>query len=394
MDLLRTGLLLSLAFAAASAARAADLADVRACDQDGSGLVEEDELRFCLLSVLEPEAADLDTNKDGAISAKEARVYWEPDLLDLRERYGPPPYTVKQLADFFPLEGELSLGGVLIRRSYQQVTLSEPAKSFKKAEGALFSFSDDQANDVESWQAKGAVIGVLKLREKSDKALTAIGFVPSLEFERNGVDGPDETQAAGDSGESPDPPEDAQEEVDRLVLRAGFDFEVIGKGPGLQNFRIFVAHATDFDFDSGVNAIQLQWEPTHNQWGLGVFRPVGGIRLDYRLRFLVHAELGEIGEAGEKLALEEDDTFSRLGPEVQLELQPSGFRRLTLKAQWRNFYRVGGDGPDHVEMFIAGAALSLDRDGHFSLEAEYQNGRAELTLEDTDLRKVGLAIKF
>jgi hypothetical protein len=54
---------------------------------------------------------------------------------------------------------------------------------------------------------------------------------------------------------------------------------------------------------------------------------------------------------------------------------------------------VTGNGVD-VDLFLASANWSLDPDGHYTLTAEYRNGRSPLVLQRDNRVTIGLGIKY
>jgi hypothetical protein len=66
---------------------------------------------------------------------------------------------------------------------------------------------------------------------------------------------------------------------------------------------------------------------------------------------------------------------------------------LLVHAGMQYYVDVAGDGPD-VDLFLGSANWSLDPDGHYTLTAEYRNGRSPLVLQRDNRVTVGLGVKY
>ncbi|HEX7181340.1 MAG TPA: EF-hand domain-containing protein [Thermoanaerobaculia bacterium] len=354
-------------------------------DLDGDGRLDEAELSAFVLHLADPAFSDIDQDRDGKISDDE-RSFFELELMDARKKCGDPPYALEEVEGCFSLAPEeASLGGLLIRRSHEIVNLSEPEESFDIAEPALLAYARDRKEDSSQWQVQGALLRPFFLHEAaagSSSRLSAVLLVPSVSFDRLGTTEEDEEGG----------------EIDSLVFRLGVDFETIPKKASpffdLQNYRFYLSYATDFSWDSDVRALEIEWEPQMLSAGIGMYRSLGkSFPLSCRGRIILHVEGGEVHDGGDNPDLVEDESFLRIGPKAQLDLQPDFYKRLTLSLGWDHHYGISGE-PGRTELATIGLSWALDTSEHVSLEAVFQNGQLPLTLEETETIEVGIGLKF
>ena len=75
---------------------------------------------------------------------------------------------------------------VLVRRSYEETAISAPTP-FKKAQGALFSFTRDFESNADVWEARGSVMMPLKVLEEDlsrASGVASFSIMPSISFDR------------------------------------------------------------------------------------------------------------------------------------------------------------------------------------------------------------------
>lgn len=356
---------------------------VETCDRNENGQIDGTELARCLLEAKKVQFTEIDRDGDGEVTPKDVKQFTTEWIGELKVGTGhPPPYSYDELREFLRIEPERpkrGLGGVLIQKSHQNITLVEKKDPFDKAEGAVFGYSRDGVEDTTTWQVKGAVLRPWRLGrvEESRSWLSGFAVVPSLSFERVGTDGDGEDDA---------------DEPDSLTGRVGILSELFMLGPSLQTIQLTGAYATDFDFESGVVAAELTWEPSHNLRALGSYRSLGweDSPLEWRWRVIAQSTYGSVLDAGDKENLVEDEEFLRVGPKVLIELLYEPVKATLGYEHWTG---LSGE-PDDVELFNGGLSMELDPQGHFTVEVLYQNGQLPLTLEDTEVFTVGLGVKY
>ena len=143
-------------------------------DLDGNGQIckGREAENFSLHLAAVAHAAQLlvkfDENKNGKLEVQEQTKYnralnieRDLQLVDVNDTIGDrncmPLAELKQ--SFFPEQPKpFKIGNLLVRSSHEDITILEPAKGLQKAEGALFSFKHDFADDEQIWIARGAVL--------------------------------------------------------------------------------------------------------------------------------------------------------------------------------------------------------------------------------------------
>jgi hypothetical protein len=268
---------------------------------------------------------------------------------------------------------------LLMRRTYDERAISQ-ATPFDGAQGALLSFTRDFENISDTWEAHGAIMYPVKVIDEGYvtpvAGIASLYAMPSITFDRIS-NNTDETK-----------------EVDSLVARLGVELGVKKIGPPVQFFRAGLAYATDFDLESGVAAVEFDWEPVWSILGIGTSQPVPLLPLTYRLRTILHAKYGRVTATGNK-DLEKHDDFFRYGPKIQLELFPAlpELDRLSVLIKYE--YLEGSSGkPGHSDLFEVGMSYQLDDEGHLGLDLTYRNGDIPLTKESVDSLSFGLSVKF
>lgn len=267
---------------------------------------------------------------------------------------------------------------LLIRRTYEERAITN-ATRFGDAQGAIFSFTRDFENVSDTWQARGAVMYPKKLHEdwSPGRGIASFYAMPSITFD----------VAANNTDET--------KEVDSLVARLGAELGVKNVGPPLQFFRADLAYASDSDLESGVLAVELDWEPVWPILGIGANQDVPLLPLEYRLRTVLHMEYGRVTATGNKESLEKDDNFFRYGPKLQVELFPTSPKldRLSFIIKYEYLHGSSGE-PGHSDLFEAAMSYQLDEEGYLGLDITYRNGDVPLTKEAVDSLTVGFSVKF
>jgi len=335
----------------------------------------------------------MDKNKNGIIEASEKKKYEEnlnllvQDNLDeyASQRGERPALPVVEARKIFTPQKpkRTSLGGLLIREKHEDVTVLDKGKSFEKATGTILSFTRDIEQSNTAWTARGAVLYPFRIPLKAypdfnATVLTAYSIVPSVSFDRLKNS------------------KDDSKDVNSLTFRLGSEFEFGGGGLfDLQYARANLAYATDFDLDTKVPAVEMQWEPIKSDWGIGSGRDISGIPLEYRVRFIAHSEWGRTQDTGGNANLSDDETFVRVGPKFELELWPTveGLERFSSHVKWSYLRGLTGE-PENSDLLETGLTYRLDAAGHAQVEASYRNGETPLIKRDVEAFHVGIGVKF
>jgi hypothetical protein len=355
-------------------------------DRNKDNKLDAEELRAFLVHkfLSAGDFGKIDANKDGLIDSTERETFVRKYLIELQSRFHmPPPYTLDQIASSYPLQKDLDLLGVLgirIRDSYEQNTLDEIEKTFKNAKPALLTFTRNIESNQNSFIAKGAIMRPIRIYSaesaspSNEMYLSTIVFTPSLTINR--TVSPDKTK-----------------ETDSQQWRMGADVETAAGWIALQNFRVFAAYATDFEWKSKVVGAEFQWEPTFDTYGSGSYWRLIDPVLDIRWRLYPHFEYGYVVDAGEKTNIKTGDTYFRLGPKATLDVYPVFAPGFVLSIQYA--YLAGITGTPRVSrMFDPALSYQIDSQGHIVLQVEYSFGQVPLTEENVESLTVGVGIKF
>lgn len=275
------------------------------------------------------------------------------------------------------------LRSMLLRRAVEEVSLTQSAAELDTADGAVVSYTNDVRQETEEWQIQGALLYPVRYETgrkvvAGDRTLSAYTFVPSASFDRKFHSS------------------DLESEIDNLVFRLGSEWEVSGgKIFPKQYFRLSPVYGTDFEFESSVVAGEFQYEVLKKAWGLGATRSCFLGRFKCQWRTILHVEGGKTLDAGNKTNLVDDEEFLRVGPRLNITLQPdfAPFKRLEMKAGWIYLEDVLGDS-GATDLFESGISWRLDDKGHLRMRAQYRHGDLPLTRDKITIVTTGLEVKF
>ena len=306
---------------------------------------------------------------------------------------------------------------LLVRSKYSDILATEdptikssdtpPSKS-ENEKGASFSFTRNYQSKSSKWQVTGAAILPITFRgptvpDGSNWCLESWGFIPSVSL--NEVK--DEDKPSND--------------VDSLIYRAGMFAQLFEPNiPGLDpygsvahQFRGYFSYGTDLHHKSGIPAGEFEWEPQINfgdKIALGykkalIWRPEAkdhpvsiaeDALLAYQLRVYLHGEFGEVTRSGDKPIPEQ--SFSRLGPAVELSLDPFFMKDLALTVSYRYYDTLSGFG-DVAYLFDSSLAWTLwkdpdDKSHKVTLKGGYTEGGQDLTQLREKLTTLGFGVTF
>jgi hypothetical protein len=347
----------------------------------------------------------------------------QPITGDELNKYDPPSRVVDEngnaLPSGSPIFQDIEKDGVnglvkhfKIRSSFDDVVTAEdptvnnakPKNKPSDLTGATFSYSRDFLADSTSWVAKGALImpfsEVFDTRGTSESSMQTkiVGFAPSVSFDRE-ING-----------------SDSKKDKDSLIFRLGAYAKWIGPEPYLTSLtlRLYGSYGTDFEFHSEIPASELELEPVIQGLGpLGIgtrhfitettdeqakaFSPTN---VAYQLRVILHAQYGQISDAGMTGLPEEN--FLRLGPKLKFRLDPLFTPNLTCDIGYEYQGDIVGHSKNHGLLSIEPAlilnkppadATRLDQP-LIKLSASYQNGGLDLTKQAVHTILVGLGVTY
>jgi hypothetical protein len=310
----------------------------------------------------------------------------------------PATPLITTAAPRFPLRVRASYTDALLA---EDPTLAKNPGKVSDLTGALFSYTRDFITDSNSWIAKGAVL----LPFSQSKEVNAVnlqlqkyGVIPSASFDRE-ING-----------------NDAKKNVDSLIFRLGAFAGLTGVGPfDSLTLRAFGTYGTDFDFRTEIPAAEFELEPTYSDsptFGIGRkvrLIPFGRVNdpakaqtiLAYQLRLILHGQYGRVVDAGPNMEIPEQDFF-RVGPKVQLRLDPLGFKQLICTISYEYLANLSGYTKNNGLLTVAPELiLNKPKDDATSLEtplislkATYQDGGLDLTKQRVQTFLVGLGITY
>jgi hypothetical protein len=278
---------------------------------------------------------------------------------------------------------------------------TKPATTKTDLTGALFSYGRDLIKNKDIWTAKGALI--LRLEwdnptppNASEQVLYSQGLIPSISFNR--------VQNSADK----------TKDVDQLIFRAGAFADFAGGNVVDQlEIRAFASYGTDFNFEEDVPAGELEIEPIKLQlstdprsifskMGVGSIHELAHDEQDkpilaYILRTYLHFEGGSISNVNNSAATalppEYLGTFFRLGPDIQLTLDPLFLKQLSCTVSYEYLFDCVGSSqrPFHFKL---DPEWALDKDKTVSLKVSYEHGGLDLTKKRVDTFLLGLGIKY
>jgi len=276
-------------------------------------------------------------------------------------------------------QGDISFFDIRIRDKWQDIKYFDPGDQtqeevpYSKAKAATFAYSHDFLTNGNTWSIHGAIFREFDLT--NCPILSPVTLVPSVTL--------DKVESS-----------DLKKRVDSLVFRGAAVKNIPPLSTFYQDARLGVLYATDVNFRSAQVGGELEWEPLQNHWGLGAYKgfyPNSPIL--YRLQMFLHAEAGDILDAGRNKDLKEGTGFCRLGPFLQAELKPVFWDRLTLTARWEEYEALTSD-TKSTRLFTTGASIAFDPKEHFTLEIKYRNGRQPLTTEKQEAFDLAFGVKF
>lgn len=299
--------------------------------------------------------------------------------------------------------------GPKIRASYtdalalEDPTLSKNPGAVKDLTGAVFSYTRDFIAESNAWVAKGAVLMPFAYSydvNGIDLELRKYGVIPSVSFDREFNDS------------------DPKKNVDSLIFRVGAYAGWTGVGPlDSLTVRLFSTYGTDFEFKSQVPAGEFELEPTYSHssvFGIGRYvsllsakspSPEDPNRVEttfgYSLRLILHGQGGEVNDNGDQTSIPERGFF-RMGPKMQLRLDPIFIKQLTCTISYEYLANLAGYTANNDFLTIAPElvfnkpkedATSLTAP-LISLKANYQVGGIDLTKQRVQTFLVGLGITY
>ena len=261
--------------------------------------------------------------------------------------------------------------GILIRDSPENLDIAQEPQSQAKAKSATIALARNIAADKTTLTLKGAIMRPVRFGSNPDFQL-----YPSLQINR-----------------VRNKPESAKD-VDTLAIRIGMSKKVsLSKTGPVEDLylRLNPTYTTDSHFNSDIRSIELQVEPVAIGYAIGKSKRLGPI--DFRLLPMVHYEYGRVFDNGDEAELVEDDTISRLGTKLELQIWPVHSDRLSAVIKYEYLATVSGNQRDR-RIFQMTMSYAIDKAQHYSIQLKYANGDTSVKLEDEEAWFVGFGVRF
>ena len=375
-----SGLILGIFFPHfAMAAPISDDALKRRCDVDQNGFLSGPEIENLALAIASPAFRGLDLNCDGSISTSEQGQN-SPDVVrqdinflaartDLDKQAGDNgQIEVPEVSGPRP---ELGYPNFYIAKDVFDTSIntftngSTERRNLTGDKGAVFSFTDDRENNIETRQ-----VDLTLLYAKSFLEIT--GGDPSnpsvLTAKTGGVYL--DVESTTKTG-SPD--------KSSLKLGGIMNWELNPEGPGLHYLSFSPFIQTDLDFGAEIYGATAQWQPVLTDWGLNA-GPMG----PYALEFSLDAEYLNVNKPGETGIKSNEHLFvgGTLGVEIFPLLNTSVRESISIKGAVD--YRRDMLTDANATLLTASVGSYIDEAKKIRAELSYKQGKEYLTTNKVD----------
>jgi hypothetical protein len=156
-------------------------------------------------------------------------------------------------------------------------------------------------------------------------------------------------------------------------------------------------YLTDSDFDLSVGALKMRWTPTLPEAApvpLGSSRMLGPLALRFDLDAL--SEAGHVADPGASTELEEKPNYLRAGGRLSFRVRGAPdtiIERIELDMSNKYFYDFA-DGINNLNRFDVSLSYLLPQTEHYRVSFSYSIGRADDTLQEIELWKTQLGVRF
>lgn len=359
-----------------------DAAAIEIADYDThpDHIISVDEFKHFIRDYCSPPVSIFDKDRDGRLSRSEIQEIekelasrndcFASEFEGFRSSYpnGKPladtarHYRTDDAKDY-GLTKLLPRAKVLIRETYEQLSVDLKPIPVSKARGAHFAITGDRKSGNRTVKIKGSILRPIPIG--NNRLL-----LPGVEFNR--VTNKNEGTT----------------DIDTLTLRTGLHF--VNQAQTIY-LRLNPLVSTSSDFDVDIRALELQVEPVINRIGLGASHQLGPI--DYLGRLMLHGEYGRVFDNGQRSHLLLQESFTRLGPRLSLDLWPRAHDRLSMSLDFE--YLRNLDARMRARrLFKATLSYDLDADGALTLETKYTSGDSSVALEDEETWTIGVAFKM
>jgi hypothetical protein len=290
-------------------------------------------------------------------------------------------------------QAKRKFGGFLIRRSSSDVTSEEdPSIGMTGSKGtrpAEFSYNHNFNGGTDEWAVHMALIRPIEIWKEQPLvgifSPTQFLLVPSVGVDRVN---------------SSDP---KAKEVDSLAARLGLFAQFTGGPPGLRvlEARGFGTYQTSSHFGGSIVAGEFDLEPTTDLPGDHRYsRIIGngsgrskeeGSLVEAKWRVYFHAEAGNA--YGRQINKIGGDSFLRLGPVVDLSLDPFFHPRLNANVHYAYLAGINGS-PSESHNFTVGLHWVLDSEKIWTLSATYEDGETPIVEQPVQSFSLSVGVKL
>lgn len=301
-----------------------------------------------------------------------------------------------------PIPSEKSNRGwhsdLIVRDSFEDITIFSGPSDYKKASGATFSYAQDDKNQNSTWSAKGVVAypfswtpeAVVGRRPSHVPYVAGFAFTPAVAFQR--VSNSDSSIAK-------------RSDVNVLSFTGGGEMAV---GNFIDDtmthyFRLRGAAVSNFDSEVRSWNVIAEYQPVTGfpyLPDLSGPNQVPNLPLTYQIDAMVRMHYAEkIGDFNDPIFSKGNQAL-RVGPVVNLAIYPqedSSFVPAWLKRANFNFTYSWLDNVRTSQTYnhlMASLGYTIDDAGHYGIKLSYERGRIEETAQDVAVTKIGLTAKY
>jgi hypothetical protein len=182
-------------------------------------------------------------------------------------------------------------------------------------------------------------------------------------------------------------------------LGGGAQIAVRGGTPliGTHEFAATPLYLTDSDFDLSMEALKMRWTPTLAESAavpLGTSRRVGPLALRFDVDAL--SEVGHVGNPGGSTELEEKPNYFRVGGRLSFRVGGAPdtiIERIEFDLSDKYFYDFA-PGVNNLNRLDVSLSYLLPESENYRVSLAYSLGRADDTLQEIELWKTQLGVRF
>jgi hypothetical protein len=366
-------------------------------DRNGNGVIDEgEEARIYFLHKNNEVYRKLDTNYDGKIDAKEVAAFEKKAAVKTEVvqhlykdavRAGHAIKAEKVLPPDPPKDGIERHAGIILRQSFDDVSIFSNPFDASDAQGASLDWSRDRTANTLKWSARGVLtVPITWERTKpvvGKPYVQATTFAPYFQFER---------ESASQDGVN-------NKDIQNLMFGVMSETAYANFLRATHYVRFKTALLTDFSGTTKAWLGSANWMPVSNWANIGTPITLSPIDTTVTISPTYRAEYASnIGGSDLPIFAEHNQSL-RIGPSVQFDFKPINPSfllpdwlmnvRYTANFSWLKDTRTH----THYNLSEYSLTYNLNKEGTIGLQTSYRRGKIVETGENINLIKVGLSVK-